>query len=159
MKLIDFDGKILWENDTSALIKGNESKVYFQTPAADLLKDFDKRRLVFEAELEAHDKIIAKNLLYFEKPKNLLLPAVDPEIQVEKADGGYRISISAKSLIKNLFLEFPDIDGHFDRNFVDVLSGEKMEVVFETKSEFTDQNLKPAIRTLNMISAASDKMQ
>jgi len=131
--------------------------VCFQTPAADLLKDFDKRKLVFVAELDVHDKIIAKNLLYFEKPKNLLLPAVDPEIQVEKIEGGYRIIISSKHLTKNLCLEYPGIEGHFDQNFFDVLPGEKIEAVFETKSIIADQNLKPVIRCLNMINSVSGK--
>jgi beta-mannosidase len=119
--------------------------------------DFDKRRLVFSAEIEVHDKIIAKNLLYFEKPKNLLLPAVDPEIQVEKIEGGYRIIISSKHLTKNLSLEYPGVDGYFDQNFFDVLPGEKIETVFETKSVIADQNLKPVIRCLNMINSVSGK--
>lgn len=157
MKLIDFDGKILWENDTPTLLKGNESKVYLQMQAADLLKDFDKRKLVFVAELDVHDKIIAKNLLYFEKLKNLLLPAADPEIQVEKTDGGYRIFISSKSLIKNLCLEFPGVDGHFDRNFFDVLPGEKVEVVFTTMSAIPEANQIPSFRCLNRINATSGK--
>ncbi len=157
MKLMDFDGKILWKNDTPTLLKGNQSKMCFQIPAADLLMDFDKRRLVFSAEIEVHDKIIAKNLLYFEKPKNLLLPAVDPEIQVEKIEGGYRIIISSKHLTKNLSLEYPGVDGYFDQNFFDVLPGEKIETVFETKSVIADQNLKPVFRCLNMINSVSGK--
>ncbi len=155
MKLIDFEGENIWMKDTNVFINGNTSNLCFWMPANDLLKNFDKRQIVLVAEVMVQSQVISKNLLYFEKPKNLILTAVDPEVRVEKTDGGYRISISGKSLIKNLYLEFPDIDGHFNRNFVDVLPHEKVEVIFETKSEIPNDNLKPVVRTLNMINAKS----
>jgi len=157
MKLIDFEGENFWEKDTNVFINGNTSNLCFQMPVVDLLKNHNKQKIVLVAEIVVQDQVISKNLFYFEKPKNLLLPAVDTEISVEKTDEDYRISISAKSLIKNLYLEFPDIDGHFDRNFVDVLPGEKMEVVFETKHEIPNANLKPVIWSLNEINSATDK--
>ena len=156
MKLMDFDGKIFWEKETSSLIKGNRSGLYFKMPAIELLKNYDKSRLVFVTEISMKNKVIAKNLLYFEKPKNLALPVVNPEFQIEKINQGYRIFISGKSFIKNLYLEFPDIEGHFDRNFFDILPGEKAEVIFETKSEIPVENLKPVFRNLNRISGTSD---
>jgi len=59
--------------------------------------------------------------------------------------------VSTQGFIKNLYLEFPGIDGHFDRNFLDILPGEKVEIIFETKSEIPNQNLKPVFRSLNRI--------
>jgi beta-mannosidase len=151
LKLMDFDGKNIWEKDTNVFINGNKSNLCFEMPAADLLNNNDKRKIVLVAEVMAQNRAITKNLLYFEKPKNLILPAVDPEIQVEKNDRGYRILVSTQVFIKNLYLEFPGIDGHFDRNFLDILPGEKVEIIFETKSEIPNQNLKPVFRSLNRI--------
>jgi len=65
--------------------------------------------------------------------------------------------VSNQVLIKNLYLEFPGIDGHFDRNFIDILPGEKVEIIFETESEIPNQNLKPVHWSLNNIQTGSGK--
>ena len=151
MKLMDFEGKTIWEDQVFAKNDVGKSSIVFKSSVKNLTKNSDPRKLVFVAEFSVPEKENGRCLLYFDKPKNLLLPDATPEVKVQKNEKGYMIRLSSKVLVKNVYLEYPGIEGHFSLNFFDLLPGESKEVLFETMITIPDDNLKPGIRSLNKI--------
>ena len=151
MKLIDFEGIKLWDKQIVVKNKPGFSQVIFKITVKELLKKADARKVVFVTELSDNEGIITRNQLYFDKPKNLDLPVVEPEIAIEKVDTGYELTLSSSKLIKNLYLEYPGIEGHFSDNFFDLLPGEKKAVFFETSAIIPENKSKPAFKLLNQL--------
>jgi len=135
MKLIDFEGIELWSLEKELTVNAQTSEVVFAVPQANLLKNHDPGKVVFVAKIFSDDKPICRNLFYFKKVKDLHLPKAEPEISVEEVGEGYKLTITSKKLIKNLFLEMPGIEGRFDKNFFDVLPGESVVVIYQTNEQ------------------------
>jgi beta-mannosidase len=135
LKLIDFEGNILWNLNDEITIKGLASEVAFSISLSKLLKNHNPSNVVFVAEILSGNEQICRNLLYFEKVKDLQLPKVEPELSIEKVGEGYKLTITSENLIKNLYLEMPGLKGRFDKNFFDVLPGESVVVFYQTKEQ------------------------
>lgn len=151
MNLIDFEGKSLWNDQISIKNTPGYSQVIFNIAIKDLLENADPQKVVFVVELNNNEAFSTRNFLYFDKPKNLALPLAEPEIVAKKVEKGYELTLTSAKLIKNLYLLYPGIDGHFGDNFIDLLPGEKKTVLFETSSIMPENKTKPGFRTLNQI--------
>jgi beta-mannosidase len=138
MKLVDFEGDRLWESDTVIVAGGISSEAVYTLPTENLLKGHDRDNVVFIAGLYVRDKTVSRSLLYFEPPKGLRLPEANPDIRIEKTDTGYGIEVSTDRLIKNLYLEFPGVEGSFSDNFVDVPPGDTVLFLFRTNEQIKD---------------------
>jgi beta-mannosidase len=86
MKLLDFQGKILRTLVRPVVIAAEESKTVFVLCKKDLLRNYDTRRVVLKAGFAKGGKELAGNLYYFEKPRDLVLPAA--EVRWSLGEGG-----------------------------------------------------------------------
>jgi beta-mannosidase len=132
LKLMDFEGNILWNLNDEITIKALASEVAFSMSLPKLLKNHNPSSVVFVAEVLSGSEQICRNLLYFEKVKDLQLPKADPEVKVAKVGESYKLNITSEKLIKNLYLELPGAEGRFDKNFFDVLPGDSVVVFYQT---------------------------
>jgi len=132
LKLMDFKGQTKWQKSKSINIEPNTSQVYFTIDKAELLHNNSASEVVLYAELNKGEKRLSDNFLYFAKPKNLNLPQPDLDYSVTKTKNGYSIQITAKNLIKDLYLQMPDIEGSFSDNYFDLLPEREKTIGFET---------------------------
>jgi beta-mannosidase len=134
MKILDFNGKVLWSKNVSVSMPANTSKEWFKTKTSELVAKMDTTQIIFSVKLKNGDKLLASNVSYFSEPKNLNLPK--PEITksiTENADG-YLITLSSDKLAKDICLD-TDLKGWFSDNCFDLLPGEKVTVIFKTKEK------------------------
>ena len=142
LKIIDYKGNVIWQDQQAILLESAGSKVYQNID----ISGIDKSKQVLIAELHSDDVIIAKNLHYFKSPKDLDLPDVGLKSEIAKSEEGFTIKISSDILAKNVYL-FSSLDGHFSDNYFDLLPGEEKTVSFNTNSGSQDLDLK--IKSLN----------
>ena len=130
LQLIDFEGKLLWEEKRDVLLPANSSKVYHQVPHGDA----DPRRTVLSASLSVSGEQMASNLHYFVPPVRLELP--DGEVSLEAVMEKDRtvVRISSDHLAKNAWLTCR-VEGFFSDNFFDLLPGKQTEVTFFPKGK------------------------
>ncbi len=135
----DFNGNIIKEyieKDIKIENKKNTSifKIDLSTIKFDPKNTFAE--IIFEDEKAIH---------YFEKPKNLSLPAKEINIKKEKTNEGFYITLNSKTLQKDVFL-YTENHHHFEDNFFDLLPN-------QNKTIFVKNNKKPLeeikIKTLN----------
>ena len=91
---------------------------------------------------------LSGNLLYFVPPKELDLPSPTVETQIEAVADGYRLLLRTDKLAKNAYLSLPGTDGFFTDNYLDLLPGETVEIVFRTKEKVENIGEKVVVRTL-----------
>ena len=150
LKLMDFDGAVLYEKQLSVESPENSSKVLFSLPLKTL--NFDKAFCVLKVNFGENEY-----LHYFAKPKDLKLKKEEIEIQVtcpversrdlvksSKAKvldcartdncSGFLIKLTSKTLQKNVFLT-ADEKGKFQDNYFDLLPNETKTILFSTESK------------------------
>jgi beta-mannosidase len=149
LRLMDFDGQVIWEENSLVEIPANSSDNYFDVNYWEFLYRKDLLNLVFSAELKEKGEVISKNKYYFRPYKELKVSAPTLEHAILKTDNGFDIELKTDKLAKNVYLQIGDEKGFFSVNYFDLLPGEIEKVNLET--EISEQQLKEVltIRTLD----------
>lgn len=140
LKLMDFDGTVIFEKQINVESPENSSKVVFSLPLKTL--QFDKAFCVLKLNFGKN-----QYLHYFVKPKDLKLKKneIETVIETEKTIEGFSITLTSKTLQKNVFLA-TDKKGNFQDNYFDLLPNEPKTILFSTKNKTAP---KLQVKTLN----------
>jgi len=148
LKIMDFKGKIRWEEKRFVNIKPDMNKVIEKIDKRLILADATQHKsLVLSAKVVVDDKIISQNFLYFKKPKELALENPEISYEIKGQTGGLEIILSTKQLAKNVFISFENCDSHdiqLSDNFFDMLPGSTISIIAKTTENIDD--LKKMIR-------------
>ena len=148
MKIITFDGEVLWSKTQQAEIDSNSSRSFFEVAVNDLLKGMDRKRVALHARLSSQDQVLSDNLLYFLPVKDLDLPAPKIKIAVTEIADGYRLKLFSDQLAKNVHLSIDELEGFFSDNYFDLLPGQSMEVKFSCDKKIAGFQEKLKIMTI-----------
>lgn len=127
LKLMDFSGNIIWKYDKEIVAESLSSTIKNQLDLNTI--QFNKNETVLVSSF--NNKI---SYFYFVRPKNLKLKTVDINKIIAKTKSGFSISISSKTLQKDVFLLTKE-KGHFSDNFIDLLPNQTVNIHFITQSE------------------------
>ena len=155
LSLMTFDGEILWSNKKKVTLKPAGSMIYYSVNTDDF-PTFNRNNTVFQTTFQPNENSKQKNkiekLFYFAEPKNLELNSCDISTEITKKGNNVAIKIKSNKLAKNVFLSFKKpIEGHFSKNYFDLLPQEENIIIFETNGNFSLKNIKKnlAIKYLN----------
>lgn len=140
-KVIDFNGNVLFEKKQAISVKENSSSMISSIA-------YDEFEYIPHEQLLVNSFQGAKEYKYFTKPKKMNLPKESIIIHWEVVSDGYKLTLHADSLQKNVFL-YTSISGAFDDNYIDLLPGESTQIMFRTTEKLNKENLK--ILTLNKV--------
>ena len=134
MKILDFNGKVLWSKNVDIKMPSNTSKECFKINTNELVNKMDTTQIVFSVKLLKGKELLASNVCYFSEPKDLNLPKSEITKAIKETEDGYSITLTADKLVKDLCIE-TDVKGWFSDNCFDLLPGEKVTVSFKTKDK------------------------
>jgi len=148
-----FDGAVLSDKTQDVNIPPLSSTIYLRMPMEELsgLKGFDATTSFVAAELIVDGKSASKNLLFFQLPKDLSLPAPKISAEVTKSGDAYMVRVSTDVLARNVFLSAGDLDATYSDNFFDLLPGESATV--QVKTTATLEQLRAALRAMSLVDA------
>lgn len=151
LKMVDFDGQVIWEEAHLVDIPANSSDNYFNVNKNEWRYKYRRKikNLVFVAELIENGQLISKNNYYFLPFKNLNISAPQLEYSIAKADNGFNIVLKTDKLAKNLYLQIGDEEGFFSDNYFDLLPNEKVSINLKTDISEEKLNEVLTIRTLD----------
>ncbi|MFZ9047048.1 MAG: glycoside hydrolase family 2 protein, partial [Cyclobacteriaceae bacterium] len=144
LKLMKFDGELLWSQRIPRDVVANTSQRVFSKLTDRFLEGIDPKEVVLSVLLREGANVIANNNLYFERVKNLNLPNPKVDFTITQKEKEYVIELTTDALAKNVFLDSEGIGGFFSDNYFDMLPGEKRRITFipdELNAEF-ENNLK-----------------
>ncbi|WP_461597488.1 beta-mannosidase [Winogradskyella sp.] len=130
LKLMDFSGEMIWNNEQQISVDPLSSEIKFQLDLKIL--NFNRNETVLVSTF--NDKT---SYFYFVKPKDLKLRQDEIEKKIVKTDNGFLIEVSSKTLQKDVFL-FSDTKGHFSDNFFDLLPNQSKIIQFNTRAKTFD---------------------
>lgn len=151
LKLMDFNGRVIWEEMSVVEIPANSSDDYFDVNKNEFEYQYRKQidRVVLVAELVKAGEILSKNTYYFRPFKALKIEKPKVDYTISKTEDGFAIEMKTDKLAKNVYLQIGDEEGFFSDNYFDLLPVEK--VTINLKTGIPEEKLKEilTIRTLD----------
>ncbi len=126
-QVMDFSGDIIWEDSQEIEVKPNSSAIKQTIDLSEF--SFNKNKAVIVSEFQE-----SRSLFYLVKPKDLDLPPKAIQKTITKTEGGFTISLSSKTLQKDVFL-FCKETGRFSDNYFDLLPNKTKFIVFKTEAK------------------------
>ena len=124
---MDFYGSVFDEFEARIKIPANSSELVFAQPLNEEI--FNYKDVVLKIEFGETNA-----LHYFAKPKDLNLIRSEIFSEISKNENGFLVTLSAKSLHKDVFL-FSSEKGKWSDNFFDLIPGEEKVVQFTTQAK------------------------
>lgn len=138
-KLIDFHGKTWFVNQVPVKINANSSEILLSIHDSEMLKNVDLKSCCLVVQINQPNNTLAQNILYFSKPKELILPKAIIDLSVNEAVSGYNLVLKSDVLVKNVGLETRSKQCEFADNNFDLLPGKRTKVNIHyngTREEF-----------------------
>lgn len=156
IRLLDFDGKVLFERAEDAQVPAQSSAVYVSLNQRELVGGADPDRVFLAVELKVAGETVSRNELFFDRMRNLALP-LRPAIKVGISHSGidYTITLRSPVLARNVYLSFGDLDVVLSDNYLDLLPGEETVVVLRTSA--TLEQLQQAVKVKSLTDAFLDE--
>jgi beta-mannosidase len=152
VRLLDFSGKSLLEQEQEVQIPAQSSAIYLTLEKGNLSAKADPLRSFLVADLDVGGQRVSRNEVFFDVTHKLELP-VAPKIEssLNKADGGYSITLRTPALARDVYLSFGDLDVQASDNYFDLLPGEPVTV--NLKSSSTIDQLKSVVKITSLTEA------
>lgn len=151
LKLMDFNGKVVWEDMSVVELPANSSGNYFDVNKNEYEFTYRKQldKLVLVAELVKAGEVLSKNTFYFKPFKELKIEKPTVEYGIVKTETGFDIELKTDKLAKNIYLQIGGEKGFFSDNYFDLLPNEK--VTINLKTSISEEKLKEVLtlRTLD----------
>ena len=91
-------------------------------------------------------EVLSEEIYYFNHAKDQELPKTEIRYKVKPMDGKYEVTLSARQLARDVFIEIPVQGARFTDNFFDLLPGQTKKVIITSdklkKNEKVDITIK-----------------
>jgi beta-mannosidase len=156
VRLLDFDGKVLFEQTQDVSIPAQSSAIYLTLNRADLAVKGDWNKSFLVVDLQSGGSKISQNSVFFNVTHDLSLP-VSPKIDVSwsQSAGGAAITLKSGQLARAVYVSFGDLDVKFSDNYFDLLPNDPVTITLKTSAS-ADQ-LKQAMQVVSLTDAFTPK--
>lgn len=126
LRLLNFDGKVLLEEQHDVSVDPLASKVYLSWPLEKLTAAgaSDTARVFVVADLTEGSAEISRNLIYLAPVKAVELTPAHLQVQATGSSGKYTVRVTSPVLARSVYLSFGNLDTQVSDNYFDLLPGE-----------------------------------
>jgi len=128
VRVMDFAGKVLSEHTADATLAPLSGTQVARFTDAQLLDGADPRKSFAVFDLLDGDKMVSRNLVFFDAPKNLALPVPHVDAQLMQEKNGCALTLSSHTLAREVWVSFGDLDARLSDNAIDILPGQHVTV-------------------------------
>jgi beta-mannosidase len=153
MVVMDFNGKIKFQQSIPMLIKANSAKRAVIVSKSQIGHDLDLSRIVFVCRLKKSDSSIAENISYFTSPKKLKLKHPTIFKKMTKTVEGYSLELTTNSLAKSVYLTCSDKKGFFQENYFDLIPGIPRTVTITT--DLQQEGFERSLKIISLVDSYS----
>jgi beta-mannosidase len=152
MRLLDFSGAVLLEQNKEIQIPAQSNAIYFTIDKADLAAKADPRKSFLVFDLEVAGKKVSRNEVFFDVTHNLELPP-KPKIETTLSQTGedYSITLQSSQFARSVYLSFGDLNVQASDNYFDLLPGESATI--RLKSSASLDQLKTGLKVTSLMDA------
>jgi beta-mannosidase len=154
LRVMDFRGRILRQQEAPVEIPPQSSRSYVQVPLEEILQgsDADAAALVVAAELAADGRPLSSNLLYLAPTRNIHLPRAAVTTELSGSGGNYHLRLSSPVLARSVYVSFGGNEARLSDNYVDLLPGESLDLAITSSA--TLEELRSSLKTISLADVA-----
>jgi beta-mannosidase len=155
VRLLDFNGRVLFKQTQTLQIEPLTSKSYLALPRATLLQRHNPKQVVLSCDLQAADgTMLSTNTHYFAPPKKIKLPEASITTSWKHlTDSTYQLTLASKQVARDVHLTLAEGEGFFEDNYFDLLPGQPKTVTFRSAGSTSIEHLKQQIRLQSLANA------
>ena len=133
---MDFDGKVLLEEQHDVNVAPLTSKVYLDWPLEEADAGRRGRHLarLRRGRSDRGRNTISRNLTYLAPTKEVHLKPAHLTVDTTGANGNYTIRVTSPVLARSVYLSFGNLDVKLSDNYFDLLPGETVEITASTSN-------------------------
>jgi len=128
LQTIDFTGKILKSRSLPVVVKSNGVTAVLTEKTEALTDNVAGTYLLMT--LKTGNEVLSQKNYYFTQPKNLTLLKPVISTTVKKEASSWVIRLKPDVLAKDVYLNFPGVEGFFSDNYMDLLPGKETIITF-----------------------------
>jgi len=128
LKVMDFEGKVLSKKIVKGEVRANASAIFHKEAYAGLATNPTNTLLLMTLKNQKGE-VLSEEIYYFNYPKDQELPVAKVSCKVKQMDGKCEVTLSAKQLARDIFIEIPYQGARFTDNFFDLLPGQTKKIV------------------------------
>jgi len=129
----DFSGKVLQTQFLPVIVNPNGVTSVSTQQTSKLTNNPNGTYL--SLSLRVKDQIVTKKTYFFTQPKNLTLTKPNIITKIEKKNLSWVVSLKTDYLAKDLYLNFPGVEGSFSDNYFDLIPGKERIITFIPKDK------------------------
>ncbi|MFA5263532.1 MAG: glycoside hydrolase family 2 protein [Opitutaceae bacterium] len=149
VRVMAFDGTILYYKNEQVQVSALSSKVYLQTGLDKLMPGgTDTVKVCVVADLSVEGKVISRNLVYLHPTKQIHLPVARIAAEVFLEGDTYRVRLSSDLLARSVQLSFGALGVEPSDNYFDLLPGEPVDIQIKGAASLDEIRKNLAIRSL-----------
>ena len=145
LRVMDFNGKVLTKKSIKGEVPANASTLYYKEPYAGITTSPQNTFLLMTLK-NKKGEVLSEEIYYFNHAKDQELPKTEIRYKVKPMDGKYEVTLSARQLARDVFIEIPVQGAKFTDNFFDLLPGQTKKVIITSdklkKNEKVDITIK-----------------
>ncbi len=146
VRLMDFEGKVLWAKKVETSVKALSSSIALSIPDDELTRiGYDPEKTFITAKLtNAKGTVLSTNEFYFKRPKDLKYTKAPVQTDLSRQGDHYVLKLSSSALAPRVEVTFGDEEVTLSDNFIDVLPNEPFSI--SIKSPATLEQLKKTLK-------------
>jgi len=146
VRLMDFDGKVLWNKKVDHWVKALSSEITLSISKDELTgANYNPEKTFISTKLvDEKGEVLSSNDLYFKRPKDLKYSKSAIQTDLTKQGDHYVLKITSSVLAPRVGVTFGDEDVWLSDNYIDVLPNEPVSI--SIKSEATLERLKKTLK-------------
>jgi beta-mannosidase len=157
MRVMDFSGRAIWQEQADARLAPLSATRVGTFDDAQLLHGADPHAAFAIFDLRVDGRVVSRNLVFFDAPKNLALPLPHVQAQLVQTDGGYMLTLDSDKLARDVWVSFGDIDADVSDNAFDILPGKGVTVTVHSQASL--DALRKALEVQDLANAMQDHAQ
>jgi len=146
VRLMDFDGKVLWSKKIDHKVKALSSEIALSISKDELTgANYDPEKTFISAKLvNEKGETVSSNDLYFKRPKDLKYSKSSIQTDLTKQGDHYVLKLNSSALAPRVEITFGDEEVSLSDNYIDVLPNEPVSI--SIKSPATLEQLKKILK-------------
>ncbi|HEX3385919.1 MAG TPA: glycoside hydrolase family 2 protein, partial [Mucilaginibacter sp.] len=153
VRLMDFNGKVLWHKNANHKIKALASEIALSIPKGELAgANYDDEKSFMSIKLvSSKGALLSSNDFYFKRPKDLKYTKAAIQTDLTKQGDHYVLKLTSNALAPRAAVTFGDDEVSLSDNFVDVLPNEPMYITIHSSDPLEQLKKDMKVTSLNQL--------
>lgn len=134
LRVMDFSGKVIGQKQADVTLVPLSATRVDTFGDTQLLHGADPRKAFAVFELLVGDRVVSRNLVFFDQPKNLALPLPHITTKLARARDGYTLTLASDMLASEVWVSFGNLDAKVSDNAFDILPGQRVTVTVHSEA-------------------------